>query len=78
MRYGKRKMRDGEKKMMKTITSNDPSITRFQKTVTNKPDSEKSEKKMKKTVTQMGSGGKMDFGIIDAKAKARSAFSGCN
>ena len=80
MGYGKRKMRDGEKKMMKTITSNDPSIVRGNKTVTNMPSSEEGEKKegekkMKKTVTKMESGGKMDFGILDAKARARSAFS---
>ena len=41
------------------------------------------EKKMKKTKTKMpnaGDGMKVgeDFGILDAKAKARSAFSGCN
>lgn len=76
-----------EGRMMKTVTSNDPSIKRFNKTVTNMPSSEEGEKKMKrtktkmtqkKTLTQMESGGKMDFGITDPKAKARSAFSGCN
>lgn len=49
MGYGKRKMRDGEKKMMKTLT------------------------KMPQGRDGMKVG--EEFGILDAKAKARSAFS---
>ena len=44
------------------------------------PGSQEGEKKMKKTKTKMpgyGHGGKVgeEFGILDAKARARSAFS---